>query len=383
MSTFSWEPAQRCPNGNTDDSTESPARGLTCFWHTRGYGRRMDSSTTHQTESEPPTPDDLLGELARARDELNACRKRSEFSAGALRAMTDGVITVDLHGTISFLNPVASHMIGWPEKEALGRPVTDILVLYDDRGTRIDVLAPTGAISSLRRRDRHVVFVQGAVTQLVEDGDDAIGCVVTFRNVTAARRRMDELKYHATHDSLTGLHNRRAFESRLQRAIASARQHRACHSLICIDLDRFKAVNDRGGHLAGDELLRQLSALLREQLREHDSLARLGGDEFAVLLEHCQPGQATVVAEKIRCGLEGFRFQWQGQEFTIGASMGQVNFHDDAATGGELLNVADEMCYLAKHRGRNQVVVHPRYSHGGHARVGKGTSPQQQSGQGR
>jgi diguanylate cyclase (GGDEF)-like protein/PAS domain S-box-containing protein len=343
----------------------------------------MDSSTTHHTGNEPTTPDGLLEELAHVREALDAYRKRSEFSAGALRAMTDGVITVDLHGTISFLNPVASHMIGWPEKDALGRPVTDILMLYDDHGTRIDVLAPTGTISSLRRRDRHVVFVQGAVTPLVENGDAAIGCVVTFRNVTATRRLTDELKYQATHDSLTGLHNRRAFESKLQRAITSARQQRACHSIICIDLDRFKAVNDRGGHVAGDELLRRLSLLLREQLREHDTLARLGGDEFAVLLEHCQPGQATVVAEKIRCGLEGFRFQWQRQEFTIGASMGQVNFHDDAATGAELLNIADEMCYLAKDRGRNQVVVHPGYSHAGYAPIGEGTSPQRKSSQGR
>jgi diguanylate cyclase (GGDEF)-like protein/PAS domain S-box-containing protein len=343
----------------------------------------MNSSTTHQNDSQATTPGNLVEELARAREALDACRKLSEFSAGALRAITDGVITVDLHGTISFLNPVASHMIGWPEKEALGRPVTDILMLYDDHGTRIDVLAPTGTISSLRRRDRHVVFVQGAVTPLVEDDEDAIGCVVTFRNVTATRRLTDELKYQATHDSLTGLHNRRAFESKLQRAIASARQQQACHSIICIDLDRFKAVNDRGGHVAGDELLRQLSVLLREQLREHDTLARLGGDEFAVLLEHCQPGQATVVAEKIRCGLEGFRFQWQGQEFTIGASMGQVNFHDDAATGVELLNVADEMCYVAKRRGRNQVVVHPRYSHGSDAGVDEGTSSRRQSSQGR
>ncbi len=343
----------------------------------------MDSSTAQQTDSEDSTSGNLLGELARAREELNACRKLSQFNASALRAISDGVITIDLLGTISFLNPVASHMIGCREKEALGRPVNDILMLYDDQGRRIDVLAPTGTISSLRRRDRHVVFVQGAVTPLVEDDEETIGSVVTFRNVTAARRRTDELKYHATHDSLTGLHNRRAFESQLQRAIASARQLQACHCLICIDLDRFKAVNDRAGHVAGDEMLRQLSALLREQLREHDTLARLGGDEFAVLLEHCRPGQATVVAEKIRSGLEGFRFQWQGQEFTIGASIGQVNFHDDAATGVELLNIADEMCYLAKHRGRNQVVVHPRHSHGGHAHVGEGTTPQRPSSQGR
>ena len=337
----------------------------------------MSSSTTHQAGGDATPSDDMIEELERAREALDACRKRGEFSAGALRAITDGVMTVDLHGNISFLNPAASHMIGWREQDALGQSVSDILVLYDDHGKRIDILAPEGTISSLRRRDRHVVFVQGSVTPLVED-DEAIGSVVTFRNVTATRRLTDELKYQANHDSLTGLHNRRAFESKLQRAIASASQQQACHSIICIDLDRFKAVNDRGGHVAGDELLRQLSALLREQLREHDTLARLGGDEFAVLLEHCQPSQATVVAEKIRSGLEGFRFQWQELEFTIGASIGQVNFHDDAASGAELLNIADEMCYLAKDRGRNQVVVHPRYSHGGSAGVDDHILPRHQ-----
>lgn len=356
---------------------------LTWRWRLHRYVAPMNARTTRHPESDLTSPLDLAEALARAREELDACRKRSEFRAGALRAITDGVITIDLEGNISFLNPVASHLIGWPEKEALGRPVTDVLMLSDDHGTRIDVLAPSGTISSLRRRDRHVVFVQGAITPMTKEGEATIGCVVTFRNVTATRRLTDELKYQANHDSLTGLHNRRAFESKLQRAIGSARGKHACHSIIYVDLDRFKTVNDRGGHLAGDELLRQLSVLLREQLREHDTLARLGGDEFAVLLEHCQPGQATVVAEKIRSGLEGFRFDWQGQAFTIGASIGQVNFHDDSATGVELLNVADEMCYVAKRRGRNRVEVHPRHSHGRPARVDEGTPQKRPSSQGR
>ena len=127
------------------------------------------------TGNEPTTLEEIFGELTRARKALGVCRKRGEFSTGALRAMTDGVITVDLHGVISFLNPVASHMIGWPEKEALGRPVTDTLMLYDDHGIRIDVLVPTGTIRSLRRPDRHVVFVQGAVPPLARGGTRAHG----------------------------------------------------------------------------------------------------------------------------------------------------------------------------------------------------------------
>jgi len=135
--------------------------------------------------------------------------------------------------------------------------------------------------------------------------------------------------------------------------------------LLYLDLDRFKAVNDSGGHLAGDELLRQLAVLLRKQLREHDTVARMGGDEFAVLLENTTPGNAISVAEKIRTALVEFAFAWDGGEYRIGTSIGLVRFNDGQRGVDELMAIADRMCYAAKDAGRNRVAGHEGAEHYG------------------
>ena len=176
------------------------------------------------------------------------------------------------------------------------------------------------------RRDRHALLVEATFAPIMEPERKPIGSVVMFRNVTLAKRRTDELAYQATHDALTGVANRRAFEAQLQRALDSAAKRGCRHSLLFLDMDRFKAVNDSAGHAAGDALLRQLAVVLRKHLRERDVLARLGGDEFAVLLENTLPTHADVVSERLRDAVAGFRFTWQEQVFAVGVSIGQVNF---------------------------------------------------------
>ncbi|MFC5579223.1 diguanylate cyclase domain-containing protein [Lysobacter niabensis] len=282
---------------------------------------------------------------------------------GAFRALPDGIVLVDRNGRITDLNLVAMHLTGWAEAEALGRALHDVVQLRDSHGRRVDLFSgdhrASGDVVRLVRQDEHQVLVDATIAPILDHERQPIGSVISFRNVTVAKRLNDELTFHATHDALTGTLNRRAFESRLERAIAHARQHATPYALLYLDLDRFKEVNDTGGHVAGDELLRVLSALLLRSLRDHDTLARLGGDEFAVLLEHCPPHEAEEVAERIRSAVAGFRFRWLEQEFTVGASIGLVAFgHDGVLTPQQLLNRADEMCYRAKSEGRNQVHVY-------------------------
>ena len=298
-------------------------------------------------------------DLRETRHELRACEQHNRLVQNALRALADAVVTVDLDGRITFLNTIAAHLTGWTEGESLGRPLHEVVVFTDQHGGQLDLLSAAGTnggINALRRRDGHELLVDGAIAPIVDDDRAPIGSVITFRNVTAAKRLTDELTYHANHDNLTGLANRRAFEARLRRALGTATAHGSQHTLLCFDLDRFKAVNDRAGHFAGDELLRQLAAMMRRNLRDEDMLARMGGDEFALLLEDVAPDHAAHVAEKIRSEIEGFQFRWQGQGFRIGASIGQVNFSAGASLN-EVLVRADKMCYLAKSRGRNQVTV--------------------------
>ncbi|MDH4273656.1 MAG: diguanylate cyclase [Gammaproteobacteria bacterium] len=165
------------------------------------------------------------------------------------------------------------------------------------------------------------------------------------------------MAYLAAHDHLTGLVNRVEFESRLQRAIDSAKFNNRQHALCFIDLDRFKLVNDSSGHSAGDELLRQIALQLGTIRRESDTFGRLGGDEFGLLLEDCDLSIAVEFAERMRKTIDGFQFKWDGRVFDVGASVGVVAI---TAISGELkdvMHVVDTACYAAKAQGRNQVRI--------------------------
>lgn len=167
-----------------------------------------------------------------------------------------------------------------------------------------------------------------------------------------------QLTYYATHDSLTGLVNRREFEDRLGQALLSARQNGSVHALCFMDLDHFKIVNDTCGHDAGDELLRQVASLLKYKIREGDTLARVGGDEFGLLLENYQLDRALEIAHLLCETIRAFRFSWSGKTFTIGASIGIVVINRGSDNVSSVLSRADSACYSAKDRGRNQVYVY-------------------------
>ncbi|MEK6211293.1 MAG: EAL domain-containing protein [Pseudomonadota bacterium] len=194
------------------------------------------------------------------------------------------------------------------------------------------------------------------------------GILLTQRMVSQvdrAERELKELKlgqeyavklaYHASHDPLTNLVNRLEFEKRLALALHTAASQGRQHSVMYLDLDRFKIVNDTCGHAAGDQLLRQVSALLKQQVREGDSLARLGGDEFGVLLENCPLQEAIGIADKLRQCIADFRFVSEGKSFSIGASVGVVQVADGMLNLTDILCAADAACYMAKEKGRNRV----------------------------
>ncbi|MFQ5994444.1 MAG: EAL domain-containing protein [Acidiferrobacterales bacterium] len=194
-------------------------------------------------------------------------------------------------------------------------------------------------------------------TPLPRPGTDEMGTLITtFRSMRdAIQRYQSDLSFQATHDPLTGLVNRREFERRLVVALNLSRSERSQHALLYMDLDQFKVVNDTCGHTAGDEYLRQLGAVLHDKLRKHDTLARLGGDEFGVLLEHCPPQQAFRIANHLLETIQDFRFVWEGNSFTLGASIGLVSITEHSDNLSRVLKGADATCYAAKDAGRNRI----------------------------
>ena len=184
-----------------------------------------------------------------------------------------------------------------------------------------------------------------------------------IEDVTEARLINEKVSYQATHDALTDLINRYEFERILSAVVESQASQQGCSVLCFLDLDQFKVVNDTAGHVAGDELLRQLSRLVKNRLRKGDILARLGGDEFAILMEHCTADEALQKTEEIRRTIEEFRFTWEDNVFALGVSIGITEINARTFSSLDILKQADIACYAAKDAGRNRIHIFKEDDH--------------------
>ena len=351
-------------------------------------GILMDISKSKQVEQELRTHRDRLEELVakrtamltnaneslrkditerrRVEDALFQEKERAQFT---LESIGDAVIATDAAGRVEYLNPVAAQFTGWSAAEAQGQPLQQVFNIINET-SREPAECPVARClreghaiglanhSILVRRDGSELAVADTASPIHDRQGKITGAVMVFHDVTQERKLAQQLSYQATHDALTGLTNRRDFEQRLERALANARTDGAEHALCYLDLDRFKVINDTCGHDAGDQLLRQLSAMLQEQMRSRDTLARLGGDEFGLLLEHCPPDQAWRIAEELLQAVQQFKFVWEGKVHSIGVSIGVVPITAASETLSAVLRAADAACYTAKGKGRNRVYVY-------------------------
>ncbi|MFD2648451.1 PAS domain S-box protein [Devosia albogilva] len=297
--------------------------------------------------------------------ELAAEKERLRLT---LESIADGMISADSQGRITFMNPAAEQLTGFTSAEAIGRPAHEVFALRDaTTGRRCECpVARCLEIEDTVHREDDMVLVSRTGTQRdirctaapVRMADRAVlGAVLVFQDVTQSRAMQRQLAHSASHDPLTSLPNRAAFEEAMSTATASARDSQRRHSLLYIDLDRFKPVNDSAGHAAGDALLQQVAKTIRGCCRNHDMAARIGGDEFAVLLTDCPVGNARAVAEKIVRAVGALEFLWAGRTYRIGASIGIAEISREAASPLGVMGEADAACYAAKARGRATVVA--------------------------
>lgn len=298
--------------------------------------------------------------------ELTEEKERAEVT---LHSIGDAVITTDGDSVIEYLNPVAEQLTGWTSLEAVGQPVSTVFRVINEttrepiedpvqRCVREGVTVGIPAQSLLVRRDEKEFAIDDSAAPIRDPDGRIVGAVLVFHDCSTQRAMARQLSWQATHDALTGLANRRQFEERVRLALDSSRERDEKHVLMYMDLDQFKVVNDTCGHMAGDELLKQLTALLRHQVRDLDTLARLGGDEFGVLLVGCPLDAGMRIAEKIREVVKGFRFVWQKTTFEIGVSIGVIPVDAESLSLAALLSSADIACYTAKEQGRNRVYLY-------------------------
>jgi diguanylate cyclase (GGDEF)-like protein/PAS domain S-box-containing protein len=317
-------------------------------------------------------PQRMAGSLADVSDRRRAeaqTLEQKERAQVTLASIADAVITVDTSGAVEYMNPVAERLTGWRDDEAHGARLPSIFSVLDE-ATGIEVPDPVArsfvdgsTVHSdgnvvLRRRHDSPIAIDYSAAPIRNNARTIVGAVLVFHDMSRERQYATRLAHLASHDALTGLLNRREFERRVTMALVESQYEAHNHAVLYVDLDEFKVVNDTCGHAAGDELLRQVSALLRPRLREGDTLARLGGDEFGVLLEHCAPDPAFAIADALRTTIGDFHFQWNQRSFKIGASVGVVNVAGGPQTLAGVLSAADAACYMAKDKGRNRVQMY-------------------------
>ncbi|MBK6852712.1 MAG: EAL domain-containing protein [Burkholderiales bacterium] len=308
-------------------------------------------------------------QLRRERQLADAVLDEKERARVTLRSIGEAVITTDLEQRVDYMNPVAEALTGWPLADARGKPISQVCRLVDldrvdDVPTPIAAALRDNKVSGLSGRDVELVARDGAriaiedsAAPIQDRNGEVIGGVMVFRDVTTTRHMAQRISWAASHDSLTGLVNRREFESRVDAALHSARNFDRHHVLCYLDLDQFKVVNDTCGHAAGDALLTQLAHVLAARLRECDTLARLGGDEFGVLLEGCALERARLIAADLLAAVRDHRFQWEGKAFAVGVSIGLVAINAATGSRADVFSAADTACYTAKEDGRNRIRV--------------------------
>lgn len=297
-----------------------------------------------------------------------ALRQEKERALVTLSSIGDGVIRTDPEGRVDFLNPAAERLTGRRTREALGRPLSEVYRVADESTGRLRpdpvsqcleagrVVESTGP-AVLLREDGSEFAVRDSAAPISGPDGRPVGAVLVVQDVTRVRRLEREMAYLATRDPLTGLINRREFERRLQEAIREASFAGQSHCLCYLDLDDFKVLNDTCGHVAGDELLRQLTGVLAASIPAEDTIGRLGGDEFGILLRNCTLEEGRGSAEAVLDAVRGFRFLWQDTVYEVRASVGIVSIGRERGSLPELLSAADAACYVAKDRGRNRVHV--------------------------
>jgi diguanylate cyclase (GGDEF)-like protein/PAS domain S-box-containing protein len=301
-----------------------------------------------------------------------------------LRSIGDGIIITDSSGAITNANPVAEKLLGRRLAAINGRLVSEVINLHDQRDQSVienpvmtclqtkEINVVNDHDIVIRRSDDTTVPIQTSVAPILDDRDQLMGTIMVIHDVTEQRELLQKIEHQAFHDPLTGLINRHALMRELDLAWSMSREHNSEHVLVFIDLDRFKIVNDTCGHHAGDELLKGLTSLIRQQIRVSDilsglsreegaigdALARVGGDEFALFLYDCPLDAARRISQQIIEDIREYVFVWDDQQFRVGASIGIATMTANNTSINEVIRNADSACYEAKNLGRGKVCIH-------------------------
>ena len=324
------------------------------------------AQTICSAEGMPERTIGIIWDITERKAQELALAQQKELAEVTLSSIGDGVITTDAQGKVTFLNRVAEQLTAWSNRFAVGVDIDRVMPVVDEaNGEAVENVARTclrlrqavgtRSRSLLITREGRRIAIEDSAAPIWSREGKALGAVAVLRDVSHERQLVHQLNWHAAHDSLTGLINRREFERDIAHALSTAKMEGHHHALLFMDLDRFSVINDTCGHGVGDLLLQLLAKMLQTHLRECDTLARLGGDELGVLLLSCPLQQASTIANNIREAVKSFRFPYNNRFLDLSVSIGLVPINQDSASMTQLLIAADHACSVAKEQGRNRV----------------------------
>ncbi len=268
-------------------------------------------------------------------------------------------ITTD--GYFKDINLAFQEILGYCETELIQKPMLSFIHPEDRTATleSIETLS-RGLVTTIQFENR--CRCQNDSYKWLQWKVDVVGkrkllyAVVT--DITKSRQLSDQLSWQTQHDVLTGIYNRYGFEQEVSKAISLAQKNSQHHVFCYLDIDRFKVINDICGHLAGDELLRQVTNILQQRLRSNDILARIGNDEFGILLKQCSLKQAENIAQTLSNLIHEFRFTWENKSFSVGVSIGIIAIEQNNSNFSDILNAGDTACHAAKQKNSNRIQVY-------------------------
>jgi len=276
-----------------------------------------------------------------------------------------GMALLNTDSRLVQVNPMLAELLCYRVEDLIGCRISALVLDEDLAGFRQTIHGllsgrQTRAQADMRftRADGQTLWASVAMATVTQDASNERYVIVQVQDITDAVKLSARLQYEASHDHLTGFSNRREFERHLMRVLAGNRGDNVRHTLCYLDLDRFKTINDTQGHIAGDEILRQIASILHEHLRGGDSIARIGGDEFAILLEHCDIDAARRICETLVTAVHEFRFRWNDSVFRLDLSVGIAAVTPDLRDTYEALKHADAACAAAKEAGGARVHVY-------------------------
>ena len=295
---------------------------------------------------------------------IDQLERGTTFVPDELAFFPDAIVLADAQARVTYLNPAAEQLLGLSMKKACGYALGKVLVLQD-RDTRqpVSVFEACsearpfdGAFPLLASSGGKWVPVQCSVARTPSGSGKAGPYIVSLRNADGLQQHIDKLMAQTMHDEHTRLLRRAELIKRMWRLLQEPDRGEP-HAFLYMDLDNFKAVNDRAGHAAGDHAIRQIASRLKAVVRERDTLARLGGDEFGLLLERCPPEHARERADQLSRAVESHVFSWNNETYRLGVSIGLATFKSRNLSLNTILSAADAACYQAKREARNGVHV--------------------------